>query len=144
MCGDEWLCTSEGAAGTQGCTGCSPGAPRGCWLGTGWSGGAGAAPGRRGEPRAPPAPRSVGCRQRERRLVWGLAARGLPVGSCRTDSCRTPGLAGDGVWVQPAPAPALGFLPDCKARAGLCRVRAAVASLRAGGWLRTDLAFCRA
>lgn len=38
-------------------------------------------------------------------------------------------MARDGVWVQPAPAHALAFLSACRAVVGLCRSRAAAASL---------------
>lgn len=128
---DKWLCTREGAAGIQGGTGGSPGASRGCGLGTAW-GTAGAASGRRAEPHAPAATCSVGFRQVKEWemhffLVF-LAVSRLPMGCVKADSGRTPGTAGDGLWVPPAPAPALALLSGCRAAVGLCRNGAAAAS----------------
>ena len=145
--GDKWLCTREGAAGIQGCTGCSPGASRGCWLGTAWSRGAEAASGRRAEPRAPTTPCSVGYRQVKAAgnavclVFWERAA--CQQACAKANSCRTAGMAGDGVWVQPLPRVLLPFSLTAELWLGfpeaeLQRHRKTCSGLRAGRWLTTD------
>lgn len=141
-CGDKWLCIREGAAGIQGWTGSAPGASRGCWLGTAWRGGAGAASAEELSSVHPPPLARWGTgrlRQREMQFVWVFGSELHTSGLVQRQTRAGPrARQGTGSGCSRLPCLLLPFSPAAKLRLGfveaeLQRHRKTRSGLRAEG-----------